>query len=209
MRNFFVAALLLAAGSTIAIAQEPKNEISGTVGRTVISDQLVPNTNFFDNSVQFGKGTSFEVNYGRILQRHAVWNLTLEVPVIFNPDEDLNYGLDQIPRQYSSYFVTPAARVNLIPDLAVSPWISFGGGIGHFVASKDLVFFGTNPGHRIKTTGVLEGGVGLDVRLPKLSHIRFRFEARDDWSGSPPLNIDTGRSRQHNYYIGAGVVYQF
>ncbi len=209
MRNFFVAALLLAAGSTIAIAQAPKNEISGTVGRTVISDQLVPNTNFFDNSVHFGKGTSFEINYGRILQRHGAWNLTLEVPVIFNPDEDLNYGLNQIPRQYSSYFVTPAARVNLIPDLAVSPWVSFGGGIGHFVASKDLVFFGTNTGHRIKTTGVLEGGAGLDVRLPKVSHIRFRFEARDDWSGSPPLNVNTGRSRQHNYYIGGGVVYQF
>ncbi len=209
MRNFFVAALLLVAGRTIAIGQEPKNEISGTIGRTIISDQGVPNTNFFDNTVHFGKGTSFEINYARILKRYGVWNLALEVPAIFNPDEDLNYGLNQVPIDYSSFFITPAARVNLIPDLAISPWVSFGGGIGHFVASKDLVFFGTNPGHRVKTTGVLQGGVGFDVRLPKLTHIKFRFEARDDYSGVPPINVNTGRSRQHNYYVGGGAVFLF
>jgi len=209
MRNFFVAALLLVAGRTIAIGQEPKNEISGTIGRTIISDQGVPNTNFFDNTVHFGKGTSFEINYARILKRYGVWNLALEVPAIFNPDEDLKYGLNQVPIDYSSFFITPAARVNLIPDLAISPWVSFGGGIGHFVASKDLVFFGTNPGHRVKTTGVLQGGVGFDVRLPKLTHIKFRFEARDDYSGVPPINVNTGRSRQHNYYVGGGAVFLF
>jgi len=164
MRNFFVAVLmLLAAGSTIAAAQEQaneqKNEIAGTIGRTIISDQTPPNTNFFDNTVHFGKGTSFEVNYGHLLRRYGWGNLTVEVPVIVNPDEDLNYGTDQIPQQYSSYFVTPAARVNLIPNLAVSPWVSFGGGLGRFQASRNLVFFGTNTGHRIKTTGVLEAGV--------------------------------------------------
>src|SRR5258708_4553194 len=163
MRNFFAAAvMLLAAGSTIAAAQEQgnvqKHEISGTIGRTIISYQTPPNTNFFDNTVHFGKGTSFEVNYGHLLRRYGWGNLTVEVPVIVNPDEDLNYGTDQIPHQYSSYFVTPAARVNLIPDLAVSPWVSFGGGIGHFVASKHLDFFGTIPEHRIKTTGVLHDG---------------------------------------------------
>jgi hypothetical protein len=68
MRNFFAAALmLLAAGSTIAAAQEPesksresKNEVAVTIGRTFISDQTVPNTNFFDNTVHFGKGISLE-----------------------------------------------------------------------------------------------------------------------------------------------------
>jgi hypothetical protein len=121
----------------------------------------------------------------------------------------LNYGTNQIPRQYGSFFVTPAARLNLIPDLAVSPWVSFGGGIGRFSASHELVFFGTNTGDRGKTTGVLEAGVGIDVRLPKMQRTRFRFGFRDDWSGAPPLNIDTGRSRQHNYYVGGGLVFHF
>ena len=210
MRNFFAATLLLlVAESTIAAAQEQKNEVAGTIGHTFISDQSPPNTNFFDNTVHFGKGTSFEINYARKFRSYRWGDLSFEVPAIFNPDEDINYGLNQVPKQYSSVFITPAARVNLIPDLAFSPWVSFGGGIGHFVASKDLVFFGTNTGHRIKTTGVLQGGVGMDVRLPKLHSFRFRVEARDDWSGVPPINVDTGKTRQHNYYVGGGIVYRF
>src|SRR5258708_3232595 len=143
MRKFFAAAvMILAAGSTIAAAQgqadESKNEIAGTFGHTFISDQGVPNTSFFDNTVHFGKGYSFEGNYARKLKHYFWGDLAAEVPLIFNPDEDLNYGMNQIPIQYSSIFITPAARVTLIPDLAVSPWFSFGGGLGRFVASKDL-----------------------------------------------------------------------
>jgi hypothetical protein len=210
MRNFFAAAvMLLAAGSTIAAAQESNNEIAVTIGRTFISDQTVPNTNFFDNTVHSGKGLSFEGNYARKLRRYFWGDLAVEVPVIFNPDEDLNYGLNQIPKQYHSIFITPAARVNLIPKLAFSPWFSFGGGIGHFGASSDLLFGGANPGPRSKTTGVLEGGVGIDVRVPHLHKARLRAEARDDWSGVPPINVNTGKTRQHNYYVGGGLVFHF
>lgn len=210
MRKFFVAGLmLLAAGGKIAAAQESKNEAAGTIGRTFVSDQGVPNTNFYDNTVHFGKGLSLEGNYARRL-KHFLWgDLAAEIPIIYNPDEDLNYGVNQIPKQYSSLFITPAARVSFLPDLAVSPWFSFGGGLGRFVASKDLEYGGVNPGRRIKTTGVLEAGVGMDVRFPGLHKARFRFEARDDWSGVPPLNVNTGKTRQHNYYVGGGMVFHF
>src|SRR5258708_3066290 len=115
MRKFFAAAvMLLAAGSTIAAAQdEPKNEIAGTFGHTFISDQGVPNTNFFDNTVHSGKGYSFDVTYARRLRRYFWGDLSAEVPVIVNPDEDLNYGLNQVPKNYRAIFITPAARVNL------------------------------------------------------------------------------------------------
>jgi hypothetical protein len=145
MRKFFAAAvMLLAAGSTIAAAQETeiqesKNQVAVTIGRTFISDQGVPNTNFFDNTVHFGKGLSFEGDYARRMRRYFWGDLAVEVPVIFNPDEDLNYGMNQIPLQYSSLFITPAARVTFIPNLAVSPWFSFGGGFGHFGASDKPV----------------------------------------------------------------------
>lgn len=215
MRKFFVAALiLLAAGGTIAAAQESpslesKNEVAVTIGRTFVSDQGVPGTNFFDNTVHFGKGLSFEGDYARTM-RHYLWgDVAVEVPVIFNPDEDLNYGMNQVPMQYSSLFITPAARVTLIPNLAVSPWFSFGGGFGHFEASSDLLFGGANAGPRGKTTGVLQGGVGMDVRFPGLHKARFRVEARDDWSGEAPINVDTGKTRQHNYYVGGGLVFHF
>jgi hypothetical protein len=207
MRKFLVASLAMFCGAVAAQAQDEKNELAGTIGRTFVSDQTPPNTNFFNNTVHFGHGTSFAINYGRKVLSYGWGDLWLEVPAIFNPDEDLNYGTNQIPKDYSSYFITPAARLNLIPNMAVSPWVSFGGGIGHFAASKELVFFGTNTGHRIKTAGVLEGGVGFDVRL--LRRLKFRFEARDDWSGAPPLNIDTGKDRQHNYYVAGGAAFRF
>jgi hypothetical protein len=50
-------------------------------------------------------------------------------------------------------------------------------------------------------------GAGLDVWFwPRWG---FRFEARDFYSGMPALNVDTGRSRMHNYYVGAGVAHRF
>ena len=209
MRNFFAAALLLSACAAAAQSQESKNEIAGTIGRTFISDQTPPGTNFFDNTIHFGKGLSFEGDYARRLRRYGFADLSLEVPVIVNPDEDLNYGANQIPKQYSSWFVTPAARANFLPGMLLSPWLSFGGGIGHFSASQDLLFSGKNTGARGKTTGVLQAGIGFDVTLPRMGSTRFRFEARDDWSGVPPLNVNVGRTRQHNYYVGGGLVFHF
>jgi len=42
-----------------------------------------------------------------------------------------------------------------------------------------------------------------------LAYLGGRFEARDFYSGTPALNVDTGRSRQHNYYVGVGVIHRF
>lgn len=123
MQRFFAAVVLvLTVASTIAVAQEgQKNEIAVTVAHTFISDQGVPGTNFFDNSVHFGKGFSYQGNYARRLRNFRWGALSAEVPVVYNPDEDLNYGQNQIPRQYSAIFVTPAARVNLLQNFPFSP----------------------------------------------------------------------------------------
>jgi hypothetical protein len=204
---------LLMIFSTVAFPEDaqPRNEFVIGIGRTFISDQRVPNTNFFDNSVHSGKGLSLSFNYTRQFFFFRWGAVGVEVPVIYNPDEDLNYGLNVVPKQYSSVFVTPALHVSFVRNFFISPWLSFGGGIGHFAADKELEFNNTpNPGPRIKTTGVMHGGIGFDVPLPKkLLDLRFRFEACDNWSGEPPVNVDTGRTRQHNYYVGGGAVFRF
>lgn len=228
MRRFLAAAtrlwwVVLFAGilpgllTTIAFPQqqetEPKNEFAVGIGTTVVSDQKVPNTNFFDNTVHSGKGVSFAFNYARQLRRFrwADSSIGVEVPVIYNPDEDLNYGLNVIPEQYSSIFATPAVRLCVARNFILSPWVSFGGGIGHFAASSNLESQNApNTGQRTKTTGVLHGGVGFDVPVPlRLRGLKFRFEARDNWSGVPPINVNTGRTRQHNYYVGGGLIFPF
>src|ERR1700688_2949055 len=209
--------LLVVVMSSIAIAsaqdldQEGRNEVVGTLGRTFISDQGVPNSGLANSIINHGAGLSFEVNYARILRGSDWADLAIEVPAIFNADEDLHYFSNQVPQDYSSIFVTPAVRLRLFPEVAFSPWVSFGGGLGHFQASSNLLFFGKNTGSRGQTTGVLQGGVGMDVRIPggRFPRFKIRVEARDDWSGVPPLNVNTGKTRQHNYYVAGGLVYRF
>jgi hypothetical protein len=200
LAGLFLGVLLCSTG----IAQE-KNELAGTIGRTFIADQGVPATG---STVHAGNGTSFEVNYARhILGNGTFLQLSLEVPAVFNPDEDLNYKFNLIPESYSSFFVTPGARLNLFADTAVSPWVSFGGGFGHFKESDTLVFGGKNPGSTGTTTGVFQFGIGMDVRV--FHSLGLRGELRDFDSGVPQLNVDTGKSRQHNLYLGGGVVWHF
>lgn len=194
----------------MASAQAARNELAGSFGHSFISDQAVLNSGLSDSIVNHGQGFSFEINYARILRGYDWADFAVEVPMTFNPDEDLHYFGNQIPEGYSSFFITPAARVRFFPEVDVSPWISFGGGVGHFQASSNLLFFGKNTGNRGETTGVLQGAVGLDVHIPRVSNrLKIRAEARDDWSGMPPINVDTGKTRQHNYFVAGGLVYRF
>jgi hypothetical protein len=189
-----------------AAAQE-KNELTGIVGRTFISDQGVRGTNANDPNLHFGNGFTFEVNYGRRLFRGPVAGLTLEVPFVHSPDEDLHFSLNLIPESYRSFFLTPSIRANLVPDSGLSPWLSIGGGFGHFSESSNLEGGGPNPGKTGTTTGVLQIGAGLDVRIWRA--IRLRGQVRDFYSGVPQLNVNTGKSRQHNLFVGGGVVWRF
>ena len=199
--------VLMAVCTFVAQAAAQKNELSGILGRTFISDQGIPGAPSYDPNLHFGNGLTFEVNYARRVMGAGLFSLALEVPFVVDPVEDLHAAQNLIPKQYSSFFVTPAARLNVLPDLAVSPWVSFGGGFGHFSESSTLLFGGANPGKTGTTTGVLQAGLGLDVRLS--GHFSLRGEGRDFWSGVPQLNVDTGKSRQHNIFAGGGIVWHF
>ncbi len=190
-----------------AAAQDEKNELTGMIGRTIISDQGIKGANYFNPFVRSGKGLSFEVNYARKFIATQIFSLAGEVPVVFNPDEDLNAGSDIVPIDYSAFFITPSARLNLFPTTAFSPWISFGGGFGHFGENKTLIYGGANPG-KSKTTAVIQGGIGLDVKV--WHRFSIRGEARDFWSGEPDFPLAaTGKTRQHNYFVAAGIVWRF
>ena len=170
-------AVLLAVCSlfaTFALAQ--KNEITGVVGRTFVSDQGIIGSTSFDTKVHFGKGTTFEINYSRRFLSSDLWSLAFEVPFVF-------------------------------PDVAFSPWASVGGGFAHFGESSTTVFGLKNTGSTGTTSGVLQLGAGFDVKLIKA--LRLRFEVRDFWSGVPQLNVDTGKNRQHNIFVGGGAFWRF
>jgi hypothetical protein len=181
--------------------------LTGILGRTFISNQGIPGAPSSDPDLHFGNGLTFEINYARRALNAGLFSLSWEVPFVVDPVEDLHTAQNLVPKQYSSFFVTPGARVNLFPDMAVSPWVSFGAGVGHFSESSTLLFGGTNPGKTGTTTSALQGGIGLDVKI--FGHFSLRGEGRDFWSGVPQLNAATGKTRQHNIFAGGGVVWHF
>ena len=207
-----IAALVLAVSvlaSSVGSAQDEKNEITGVVGRIFISDQGIsgPNAPTVNPFVRSGKGLTFEVNYSRYFIVHPVYAVSGEVPAVFNLDEDLNSGGPVVPVDYKQIFVAPSARVNLFPATAVSPWVSLGAGFAHFSENKNLIYYGTNPGGST-TSGVIQAGFGLDVKLWR--RFSIRGQVRDFWSGTPDLPLaDTGKTRQHNYFVGGGVIWHF
>jgi opacity protein-like surface antigen len=188
-------------------AAQDKNELSGIIGRTFISDQGVRGISAPDTNVHFGNGLSIEANYGRHLLNAGIAGLTFEVPFVYNPDEDLHFSVNVIPEGYSAYFLTPSIRANLVPDSGLSPWVSFGVGFAHFSESSNLELGGTNPGKTGSTSAAIQAGLGLDVKIWR--NLRLRGEVRDFYTGVPQLNVDTGKSRQHNFFVGGGAVWHF
>ena len=209
MKRTIVLAAVLGSLLTLisrASAQE-KNELTGLFGRTLVSDQGVTGTSTPGALLTSGAGLSLEANYGRRLLDLGLVGLTGEVPFVVNFKQNVHYDLNLVPKDYKSFFVTPSIRANLFPDNGLSPWVSVGGGFGYFKESSSLEFFGPNPGKTGPTSGVFQVGAGLDIKL--LSRLSLRGQVRDFFSGIPQLNVDTGKSRQHNFFVGGGVVWHF
>lgn len=100
-----------------------------------------------------------------------IYSISAEGLLLYNWDVDLNageYGHSVFPSDMKKLFVTPAARVNLFPTTAVSPWISFAAGFGHISQNNQLIYGGTNPG-KSTTSAVIEAGFGLDVKFGESS----------------------------------------
>jgi hypothetical protein len=187
----------------IASASAQVNEVSITAGRTFVSTQTVRTTGL---PVHFGNEESVEFNYARFLKNFRVFGLYAELPVAIYPRMDVNYHLGTTPKDIGALFVTPSVRVNVFSGDSVTPWVSVGGGYGRFREAPVTLYNNRNASSG-SNTGVVQFGAGLDVWV--WHTWGGRFEARDFYSGTPALNVDTGRSRQHNYYVGVGVMHRF
>lgn len=193
----------------VSTARAQGNELSITAGKAFVSTQTIQNPPEGDPNphIHFGKPASLAFNYGRLLTTRKIFALYAELPVAIYPRMGLNTFANQIPKDIGALFMTPSLRLSIFSGQGITPWVSAGGGYGRFRESPDLVWFGKNPGPTGTNTGVFQFGAGLDVWPWRLWGARF--EARDFYSGTPDLNVNTGRSRQHNYYVGLGVVHRF
>ncbi len=193
-----------------AVAQDEKNELGGSFGGTFISNQGIKSGAAANTIIASGKGISFDVEYARRFIVTPIFAVSGEAVVMVNHDEDINGGAylsAVVPPQYSELFVTPGARLNLFPTTAVSPWVSFGVGFGHISQNSTLIYGGANPG-KSTTSAAIQGGVGLDVKVWR--RLSIRGQVRDFWSGTPNFPLaPTGKTRQHNYFVGGGVFWRF
>jgi hypothetical protein len=196
--------------SASALGQDERYEIGGQIGRTFISDQGIKGATYFDPIIHSGKGLTFEGEFARRFWVTPIYSISAEGIVAYNRDVDLNageYGHAVVPTDYKELFITPAARVNLFPTTAVSPWISAGAGFGHFTEGSQLDYSGVNPGKNT-TSAVIEFGLGLDVKVWK--RLSIRGGLRDFWSGEPDFPLaPTGKTRQHNFFVGGGAFWRF
>jgi opacity protein-like surface antigen len=187
-----------------AVAQR-SNEVAGLVGRSIIPDQSVSGTGLSDPNIHFGHGYTYEGNFSHQFLSFGIAALSVEVPFVYDPNNRVQFALNQVPKDFSAYFLTPAARVNLFPTTAFSPWVSLGAGFARFNPNTNLEFFGANPSVST-TTAVFEVGGGLDVGVT--DHFKIRGELRDFNSGEPPINLKKS-SRYDHLFAGVGVVFSF
>ena len=71
---------------------------------------------FFDNNVHFGSGLTFEANYARRVLGTGFASISVEVPFVFNWDEELRSDAAEIPQDLKMYFLTPSARLNFFSE---------------------------------------------------------------------------------------------
>jgi len=192
-----------------------KNEVSVTAGATFVSTQTIQNPPEGDPNpnIHFGNEETIAFNYSRFLKRVRIFGFQAEVPIAIYPRMDLNTGANEVPKDIGALFVTPSLRMNIFSGESVSPWVSVGGGYGRFREAPKVNYYGDSQGPTGTNTGVVQFGAGLDVWF--WHSWGFRAEARDFYSGVPDLNavpglpVNTGISRQHNYYVGAGFLHRF
>jgi hypothetical protein len=108
-------------------AAAQRNEFTGIIGRSFISDKGVTGVVSADNILHSGKGLTLEANYGRRLMNLGIAGLTFEVPFAVNFNEKPHFDVNLVPKDYKAFFVTPSLRANIFPEAGLSPWVSVGG----------------------------------------------------------------------------------
>lgn len=183
-----------------------KNEIGLLLGGTV-----TPAVNAASGeAVQIGSGITFQLTYARLLHDLTKLGLYFEIPALAIPLQKITALNGAVPRNYDSFFVTPALRLKFEPQASFSPWLSAGGGYALFDESAERID-GAHNTTRGTSGGVLEFGGGVDIRTPikVLFPIGLRLEIRDFYTQKPNYNVNTGGSFQHNIAASGGVVLHF
>jgi hypothetical protein len=198
MRRSF---LLLACALLPVAAVAQQNEVAFTFGGmftlgakgTPICEAILtcPASENIDLAPSFALNGSFA---HRIADFKAAAVL-LELPVLVSPSRSQGSFLSS---DFSTLFFTPSLRVQFARSASISPFLSAGGGFGHFSGQGSDTQWATQFG----------GGLDFKTRLP---HLGLRLEVRDFINGRPSVgelsNITAGHMQQ--VFAGGGLVIKF
>ena len=206
-KNLGLIALVLFAATMAEGQQSSKNEIGLLLGATVTpavqTEAPVP------GKLSIGSGITFQLNYARRLVTRERWALYLEVPAVAVPLQEIGASAGVIPRNYDSFFVTPAARLKFAPGSKIEPWVSAGGGYALFDESAERMD-GSHNITRGTSGGAAQFGGGVDLALPfrVLLPLGLRAEVRDFYTAKPHYNA-VSSGFQHNLVFSGGIVLHF
>lgn len=172
------------------------------LGRIVDQDRTVASS-----SLKLTSGMSLHANYGvRVAGGESV-ALFAGVNFLANPQRKVESANRNFTKDVASLYLTPELRVKFAPKAVVSPFVFGGGGYGLYEQSEMTIGGGPRTVDRTSATSVITYGGGVDIKV--LRWLGARFEARDNYSGSPQYLLNANAGRQHNFSLAGGFVLRF
>jgi opacity protein-like surface antigen len=207
-RFCFLALLpLIFAFAPAVFAQE--NEVAFVIGRLKPSDRSLSLNPVQSVDAAFSGAATYQINYANKIVNGELASLHFEIPIIVAPRTGVEVQSNNflLPRTYSTVIFTPGVKLKIFPGGGFSPYVVSGIGLGRFSASDTNLDGSPNNGDRTNTSFVFNFGGGVDFNV--LGPISLRGEVRDFMTGTPSFNAQFLNDRQHNLYVGVGVVLKF
>ena len=206
-KRFFFPVLLLMifAFAPAVFAQE--NEIALLIGRMKPSDRSLSLNPAPAIDATFDGALTYQFNYANRVVNGEVASLHFELAVTGVPRTGVRSDNFLLPRTYSTLIFTPGLKLKAFPGGGFSPYVVGGVGVGRFSLSDTNIAGGPVPGDGSNTSFVFNYGGGVDLNI--LGPLSVRGEVRDYLAGTPNFGALTLNERQHNLFIGAGIVLRF
>lgn len=206
-KRFYFLALLLMIFTFAPAVFAQEHELALLVARLKPRDRSLQLNDLIVTPATFDGAVTYQVNYANRIINGEVASLHFEIAVTGVPRTGVRSNNVLLPRTYSTLIFTPGLKLKAFPGGGVSPYAVAGVGLGRFSSSDTNIAGGPVTGDRSNTSFVFNFGGGVDLNV--LGPLSVRGEVRDFMTGTPSFSSPFLNDRQHNLFIGAGIVLRF
>jgi opacity protein-like surface antigen len=206
-KRFWFPALLLLTFTFAPTVFAQEHELAFVVGRLKPSDRSLSLNPIPAAETAFSGAATYQINYANRVVNGELMSLHLEVPVTVAPRTGVKSDNFFLPRTYSTVMFTPGLKLKVFPGGGISPYVVSGIGFGRFGLSDTNIDGSPVVGDRSNTSFVFNFGGGVDLNV--LGPLSVRGEVRDFMTGTPSFSTPFLNDRQHNLYVGVGIVLKF